>query len=92
MAADRVAVRLVVAGRVQGVGFRYACRRTAAEHGVAGSARNLPSGEVEVVLEGSPDAVAAVAAWAHHGPPGAAVADVRAEDVAPTGSTGFSIG
>lgn len=92
MATDRVAVRLVVSGRVQGVGFRWACRRAAAERDVTGSASNLPSGDVEVLLEGAPDDVAAMVTWAHHGPPGAAVTRVRTEDVEPTGAAGFSIG
>ena len=92
MAPERAAVRLVVSGRVQGVGFRYACRRAALERDVAGSAVNLPSGEVEVVLEGAPDDVAAVAAWVRRGPPGADVSAVAVHDARPSGARGFTIG
>jgi acylphosphatase len=52
----------LVSGHVQGVGFRYFVRSRAEALGLAGSARNLPDGRVEVVLEGPEDAVAAVLA------------------------------
>ncbi len=44
--------RLVLRGRVQGVGYRYFVLRKAQEYDVAGMVRNLPTGEVEVVAEG----------------------------------------
>ena len=50
----------VVSGHVQGVGYRYFVRTRARAAGLSGSARNLPDGRVEVVLEGPDDAVAAV--------------------------------
>jgi acylphosphatase len=52
----------VVSGHVQGVGYRYFVRRLAESAGVHGSARNLPDGRVEVVLEGPEDAVSRVVA------------------------------
>ena len=42
----------VVSGHVQGVGYRYFVREIASAAGLAGSARNLPDGRVEVVAEG----------------------------------------
>ena len=42
----------VVSGHVQGVGYRYFVRGRAEAAGLTGSARNLPDGRVEVVLEG----------------------------------------
>ena len=50
----------VVSGHVQGVGYRYFVRGLAAGAGLAGSARNLLDGRVEVVLEGPARAVSAV--------------------------------
>ncbi|MDD4891003.1 MAG: acylphosphatase [Phycisphaerae bacterium] len=47
--------RITYSGRVQGVGFRYAACRVAADHDVAGWVRNLPAGQVEVVAEGRPN-------------------------------------
>ncbi|MDP9391623.1 MAG: acylphosphatase [Actinomycetota bacterium] len=51
-----------VAGHVQGVGYRWFVRGLAAAAGLAGSARNLADGRVEVVVEGSEDAVSALIA------------------------------
>jgi len=42
-----------VHGRVQGVGFRWWTRARALELGLAGWAKNLDDGRVEVVAEGS---------------------------------------
>ena len=39
-------------GRVQGVGFRYTARQLAAQLGLVGWVKNLPSGEVEAITEG----------------------------------------
>lgn len=44
--------RLLVAGRVQGVGFRYFTRAAALELGLAGWVRNLHDGRVEVLAQG----------------------------------------
>ena len=52
----------VVSGHVQGVGYRYFVRGIATARGLAGAARNLPDGRVEVVLEGPEDDVEAVLA------------------------------
>jgi acylphosphatase len=51
--------RVYYSGRVQGVGFRYTARRLSSGFAVAGSVRNLPSGEVELIAEGEPDQVSA---------------------------------
>jgi acylphosphatase len=81
--------RLVVSGRVQGVGFRVSVARRAA--GVAGWARNLPDGRVEVVLEGDPDSVARVEAFVREGPRGAHVEAVEASDEEPDGLESFRV-
>lgn len=44
-------------GLVQGVGFRYTTRRIAARFEVTGYVRNLPDGQVLVVVEGRPEDV-----------------------------------
>lgn len=84
--------RAVVGGRVQGVFFRDTCRRVAREHGVAGSARNLPDGSVEVILEGEPAAVEAVLEWCRSGPSYADVESVEVTEEQPEGLEGFRIG
>ena len=40
------------AGQVQGVGFRYTAVRIAAEYEVSGFVKNLPDGQVLIVVEG----------------------------------------
>lgn len=76
MASEEQTVRALVAGRVQGVGFRLSCARQAEGLGLAGYVRNLEDGRVEVVARGAPGAVEALLAWCHHGPPGAQVREV----------------
>jgi acylphosphatase len=75
--------RVVVRGRVQGIWYRESCRREAERLGVAGWARNLDDGSVEVVAEGPADALDALVAWCREGPPRALVVgvDVRSEAV-----------
>jgi acylphosphatase len=54
-----IAVRLLYGGRVQGVGFRATCARFARDFAVSGWVRNLPSGEVELLVEGDSSEVEA---------------------------------
>jgi acylphosphatase len=49
--------RVYFSGRVQGVGFRFACRALARDFRVAGFVRNLPDGRVELLAEGEPGEV-----------------------------------
>jgi acylphosphatase len=83
--------RVVVEGRVQGVGYRMACARRAQEAGVGGMVRNLPDGRVEAVFEGPPDSVDALVAWCERGPSYAAVHRVHVYDEPPLGETVFRI-
>ena len=85
-------VHVMVSGRVQGVGFRYATVGRARSRGVAGWVRNNPDGTVDAVFEGAPEAVEALIAWCRRGPSGARVDDVRVELEAPSGERGFRAG
>lgn len=64
---------MIVWGRVQGVWFRESTRAMAERLGLTGTVRNLPTGEVEIVVEGPDTHVKMLEAWAHHGPPNARV-------------------
>jgi len=44
--------RLLLSGRVQGVGFRYFAYRLARELGLRGWVRNLQAGNVEIEVQG----------------------------------------
>jgi acylphosphatase len=87
-----VARRVVVSGRVQGVGFRFFVESRAAAEGVHGWVRNLADGRVEAFIEGDQESVDRVEAALRRGPSGARVEDVAVEISAPSGrATGFSI-
>ena len=61
-------VRVVVNGRVQGVGYRQAAAVEAERLGITGWVRNLPDGRVEALAEGEKESVDALVAWLRHGP------------------------
>jgi len=77
-----MAKHLVISGRVQGVGFRYSMSEEAERLGVTGWVRNRRDGTVEAVVDGAPDAVEGMLAWARRGPRGASVTDVQVTETA----------
>ena len=83
--------RVVVGGRVQGVGYRESCRRQAERLGLSGWVRNRADGSVEVVFEGPSESVDAAVAWCREGPRWASVrsTDVYDEDL--EGLAGFRV-
>ena len=84
-------VRCRVEGRVQGVFFRASTEAQATRLGLVGSARNLEDGSVEVVAQGSPDAVAELISWLWEGSKLSRVKAVAIEDIEPRAALkGFS--
>jgi acylphosphatase len=81
--------RLIVHGRVQGVGFRWAIARAAESRGVSGWAANRADGTVEAVLEGEPEAVESVLRLSREGPRGAQVERVDVAEEEPEALRGF---
>lgn len=73
----KVCKRLLIYGRVQGVGYRESMRRQAAQLGVTGWVRNNRDGTVEAMVEGPPEAVAQMLLWARRGPALAQVVKVE---------------
>lgn len=53
-------VTIFVRGRVQGVGFRWWTRARALELGLAGFARNLADGRVEICAQGPSESIEAL--------------------------------
>lgn len=84
--------RFIVTGRVQGVFFRASTRDCALRLGVAGSAKNLADGSVEVVASGTTEALAALFAWLRQGPPAARVEHVHCEELPDQNLRGFTTG
>ena len=67
----------MIRGRVQGVYFRQGMMETAEKNNVLGWVRNLPDNGVEAILEGNDSNVDAVIEWAHFGPAGAIVDELK---------------
>lgn len=91
MAGAAIAIRAVVRGEVQGVGFRDATVRRADELGVLGWVRNGEDGTVQVHAEGSEAAVDELLAFLRSGPPAAHVTDVEVERVRVEGHEQFAV-
>jgi len=72
-----MARRYLVQGRVQGVGYRYFAEGVAEELGLAGYARNMDDGRVEVYAVGTSDQLAALSGYLWRGPRGADVRGVE---------------
>jgi acylphosphatase len=88
-----MSTRFLVSGRVQGVGFRWFVARHARSLGLAGFARNLPDGRVEVVVSGPDDALPALEQLLRAGPANAQVERVErsVEPVPATVGNSFDI-
>jgi acylphosphatase len=74
------AQRLVIRGRVQGVGYRDAAVQAAFEHGVVGWVRNRRDGSVEIHVQGNAAAIERFVVWSRRGPPLARVTGVEVVD------------
>jgi DNA ligase D-like protein (predicted 3'-phosphoesterase) len=85
------AVRAVVRGEVQGVGFRDATWRRAHELGAMGWVRNGEEGDLLVHAEGPEPAVEELVGFLRQGPPAARVAEVAVEAVKVEGHEQFAI-
>jgi acylphosphatase len=77
-----LAVRLMVSGLVQGVGYRESMVAAATMHAVAGWVRNRADGTVEALVQGDPAAVEQVIQWCRRGPRAARVTEVARSDAA----------
>ena len=84
-------IRIVVTGRVQGVGYRAFVEAEARARGLSGWVRNLRDGSVEALLSGPAEAVDDMLAAMRRGPPAARVErlDVAPSEAPPT--AGFEI-
>jgi acylphosphatase len=71
--------RVLIRGRVQGVGYRAWVNHQARRRRLQGWVRNRRDGSVEAVFEGTEDAVANMIASCRNGPPSGRVDDVAEE-------------
>ena len=89
--SGKQAKRWFVSGEVQGVGFRYFVQDKAAAMRLAGWARNLSDGRVEVYAEGPAARLDDLAGALHVGPRAARVRTVEERDEHPENLSGFVI-
>ncbi|SRR5579883_9343 len=87
----QIRAHVLISGKVQGVGYRYATVDTASQLGLSGWVRNLPDGRVEAVFEGSPEIVEEMIRWCYQGPPAAMVKDIAVEYEQPEGLRRFFV-
>ena len=83
--------RVVVHGRVQGVGFRMFVVSRARTRDVRGWVRNCADGTVEAVFEGEDEAVSALVRLCEEGPRGAEVDSIDVVGEPAEGLVGFEL-
>ena len=76
--SDPVRARVLISGRVQGVGFRYFVQHHAWDLALDGFVRNVGDGSVEVEAAGHPDDLDRLEALLRKGPRGGHVEHVAA--------------
>lgn len=91
MTHRQIQIHMLVSGKVQGVSYRAATRKTALQYNLRGWTRNLPDGRVEAVFVGIEPSVHAMVAWCQRGPLKAAVTDVTTTRQPIEAFTGFDI-
>lgn len=79
MNEQRIARTYYVSGSVQGVGYRHFARRMAQSLAVAGYAKNLRDGRVEIYAIGAPDQLDSLRLKLEQGPASAAVWEISEE-------------
>jgi len=82
--ADLLQTRLVrVRGRVQGIGYRYACVEQARALGITGWVRNRMDDSVEAMLQGTPRQLSEMCDWMRDDMPAALVEQMDITEVPP---------
>ena len=82
--------RILVRGRVQGVFYRNWTLSEARALGLSGWVRNRRSGDVEILAEGTEEAIETLAARCRQGPPAARVEEVRVDEAESEPLDGFA--
>lgn len=77
MTNDSKRLHAIIHGRVQGVSFRYYTTLKARELGITGWVLNRSDGKVELIAEGTSEALEQLESWLHEGSPAANVTRVE---------------
>lgn len=86
-----VCQKAIVSGKVQGVFYRKSCQTQAYRFSVAGYAKNLPNGDVEVLAIGEATKVEELILWLSKGPPGSRVDQVQVTELEMQTKTEFLV-
>lgn len=85
-------LKILISGKVQGVGFRYYLQNQAKVLGLSGWVRNLPNGQVEVLIQGQNRIdIAAFRDYCKIGPPRARVDSCQSNEIVSEEYSNFSI-
>jgi acylphosphatase len=88
---NNLSLNIIVTGRVQGVGFRFAARNMARSLGVKGFVRNMRNGSVYMEVESEEANMHEFIAWCRRGPAHAQVDAVKTILTEPKGFEIFDI-
>ncbi len=83
--------KIIVHGRVQGVGFRAAARNQARSLQLSGWVENRPDGSVEVVISGTAEACRAFIHWCRDGSGYSWVERLDVQEMTPESFSSFHI-
>lgn len=87
----RILYKILIRGRVQGVGFRWNASREARSRGIKGFVKNLSDGSVYVEAEGYREQLDDFVEWCRSGPAYSSVDSVEVDSTAPVGYSEFII-
>ena len=76
-----LSLRCIIKGKVQGVFFRASTRDQAVRLNIKGYAKNLSSGDVEVIMHGEQEAITQLRLWLNHGPEYAKVENIDCKKI-----------
>lgn len=83
--------KIIVHGRVQGVGFRYSVLNMANRLGLKGYVKNLYDGSVMLEIEGRPESVDEMIYWCKTGPGTGHVDDIELTEGSLTNYKSFEV-
>ncbi len=84
-------VKIIITGRVQGVGFRFYVKHIADQLEIKGYVRNLPNGNIEIDAEGERNIITSFISECKSGPSLSRVEDCIVQNIHYYGFTNFQI-
>lgn len=73
--------KVLLSGRVQGVGFRYFAESVAGKYSVKGYVKNTPAGKVEILCQGEEEEVGTFIDEVRRGPAFSVITDMVNQEV-----------